>query len=115
MPEPPGTKWLRSQKPRLKFTPEEMFLYNHHIRNLQAGGVPNQGGLSTIFNITAEFGGKHFVLPTVWDNQIIPPEAAIARAREVGLEKFPSYKSEKEAKRRYNELHLFMSKDMEFQ
>jgi hypothetical protein len=120
MPDPPGTQWLREARqrpqPPKNWTPQELFLYNHHIQNLARGGARNpQGGISTILNITAQFGKRHYVLPTIWDNQFLTADQAIERAKQVGLDKFPSYKSEKEANSRYEQLHTFMEKDMEFQ
>jgi len=64
-----------------------------------------------IFNITAEIEGKTYVLPTVWDNQIVSPDEAVKRAHARGLDKWPSYKTEDEASKRYDAMHGYMEQD----
>jgi hypothetical protein len=115
---PPGTEWLRSQTDQFNeqagwdFTPEEQFMIAHHRNNLNMGGVPNEGKTSTYLGSTFEVDGRHYMLPTVWDNKIVSPKEAMRRAREVGLHKFPSYPSVEEANRRYFDvLHPFMEQD----
>ena len=127
MPDPPGTEWLRSQTQRLqannspayiaamnelKLTPQEQYIYQHHLGNLAQGGVRQPDGrLSTFLNTTATFDGRAYVLPTVWDNKILETQAAIERARQAGLHNFPSYDTVEEAERRYQAIHGYMERD----
>lgn len=123
MPDPPGTEWLRSQtrgrqnyeaaSRELKLTPQEQFAYQHHLGNLAKGGVHNpDGSTSTFYSITKEIGGRTYVLPTVWDNQIIEPDEAVKRAIAGGLEKWPSYENEDAAFKRYMDMHRYMERDL---
>ena len=61
--------------------------------------------------MSTELNGKTYNLPTVYDGQIVPPEEAIARAQQQGLDKFPSYGSSEEAELRYELMHQFMERD----
>ena len=99
----------------LKLSPQEMALYNRHLDNLYgSGGVTNaDGSRSSLYQITTEIEGKNYVLPTVWDGKILSPEEAIDRAKQEGLETFPSYETEDEAEARYQKMHDFMEKDTE--
>ena len=98
---------------QLNMNQQEQFLYGMHMQNLQAGGVPNQGKTSTLFAATFEIDGRAFVVPTVWYGKIVSPDEALQNAREVGLQNFPSYKSEGEAQARYDTMHNFMEKDLQ--
>ena len=96
----------------LKLTPQEQYAYRHHLANLDRGGVPHDdGSLSSFLNITADFDGRTYILPTVWDNKIVPEDEAIERARQGGLDKWPSYDSEKAASNRYDAIHSYMERD----
>jgi hypothetical protein len=96
----------------LELTPQEQFMVNHHRANLEKGGVPNEGGTSTYYSIGENIGGKYYVLPSVWDNQIVDRDEAVRRAKEVGLDSFPSYNSEQEGEDRYQQIHHLMEKDL---
>jgi hypothetical protein len=97
----------------LNLSPQEQNLYDHHLENLRKGGVKNpNGSTSTIRNITSEVDGKHYVIPTVWNNQIVSPDQAMQNAKKAGLDKFPSYDTELEAEQRYLEMHDYMEKDI---
>ena len=67
------------------------YLYQHHARELARGGVRNSdGSVSTVYGMTApDESGRHRMLPTVWDGQILPPDAAYDRARMNGLWRYP--------------------------
>jgi hypothetical protein len=106
-----GETNLQAADAALKLTPQEKNLYQMHLTNLRAGGVPNQGGLSTLFQVTAEHDGKTYNVPTVWNGKILPPPDAIKEAAKVGWDKFPSYANEDEAEARYQQMHAFMEKD----
>ena len=124
MSDPPGTKWLKAaRKPptskhyqaalrELKLTPQEQYAYQHHLNNLALGGVRQPGGKTSSFlNIVTEMDGRHYVLPTVWDNQIVDENTAVERARKEGLDKWPSYDSEEAAEARYDAMHGYMERD----
>ena len=127
MPDPPGTQWLRAQTQRiqtnnspayiaamneLKLTPQEQYIYQHHLGNRALGGVKQPDGtLATFRNLTTSINGRVYVLPTVWDNQILELDAAIARAQKEGLHNFPSYDTVEQAESRYNAIHGYMERD----
>jgi len=94
---------------------QELNVYNHHLRNLHGTGrVDNKNGsVSTVRNITVEFNGRHFNLPTIWDGKELSADEAVARAKKVGLDKFPSYATQNEADRRYEKIHKFFDRDVE--
>lgn len=96
----------------LQLTPQEQYAYRHHLSNLGLGGVPHaNGSLSSFLDTTVGFGDRTYVLPTVWDNQIVPVHEAIRRARESGLDNWPSYPSVEAANARYNAMHDYMQRD----
>jgi hypothetical protein len=71
-------------------SPEQNYLV-HHQRELAAGGVRNpDGSISTVRGMTVGADGRHYLIPTVWDNQILSEDEAWRRANQVGLENFPS-------------------------
>ena len=86
-----------------------------HLTNLYGkGGVNNpDGSRSTLYQMTAEINGKTYVLPTVWNGQILSPQQALQQAQQYGLDKFPSYGSEQEAEARYQQMHNYMERDTE--
>jgi hypothetical protein len=96
----------------LQLTPQEQYAYRHHLGNLERGGVPHpDGSVSSFLNTTVGFGNKTYVLPTVWDNKIVTVDDAVRRAREDGLEKWPSYDSVEQAEKRYQAMHGYMERD----
>lgn len=98
----------------LGLTPQEQYAYKHHLGNLSRGGVPHENGdISTFLSRVFTFGDRAFVLPTVWDNQIVNDQEAIRRSREVGMDKWPSYDSVDAAVARYNDMHQYMDRDMQ--
>jgi hypothetical protein len=97
----------------LKLTKEEKNLYDHHLDNLSKGGVQNaDGSTSTLYAFTAQFDGKSYVIPTVWGNEIVSGDTAVANAKAEGLENFPSYPTDREAHDRYMQIHDYMEKDL---
>lgn len=97
----------------MKLTTEEKTLYQRHLSNLTGpGGVNNpDGSRSTLYEMTVGFGDRTYVLPRVWDGKILSVDQAISRAKQVGLNRFPSYGSAKEAEDRYSKLHDYMERD----
>ena len=71
-----------------------------------------------MFQTTVEHDGKFYAIPTVFDGKILwnkgaadPAAAAIDKVKQIGWDKFPSYKTEEEAESRYQQMHKFMDKD----
>ena len=100
---------------QLHLTPQEQFLYQHHLDNLNGSGkvVQPSGDISTILQETVDMDGRTYNIPTVWNGKILDDKAAFAKARSVGLDEFPSYASEAEAETRYQQMHVFMNEDVE--
>jgi hypothetical protein len=98
---------------QMQLNPQEQQLYQMHLSNLYGtGGVNNpDGSRSSLYQITANFDGQTYVIPTVWSGQILPPDQAIQMAKQYGLDKFPSYGSDQEAEARYQQMHGYMEKD----
>lgn len=95
------------------WSPQERYLYNHHLENFRKGGVRHDdGSISTYRSIGVDLNGRYYTLPTVWDAQIVSDDEAIDRAVAAGLENFPSYRNEQEGEQRYQQLHDLMEKDM---
>lgn len=97
----------------LGLTPQEKFLYNMHLQNLNGTGkiVHPDGSISSLLQMSFEKDGKFYNIPTVWGGQQLEPNDAIKAAEKVGLNKFPSYGSEEEAEARYEAMHDFLGQD----
>lgn len=96
----------------LDLTTQEKFLYQHHLDNLGKGGVKNPDGTTSSFlGITVGVGDKTYVLPTVWNNKIVPNDEAIKNSEAAGLDKFPSYPTQPVAFDRYMAIHEYMNMD----
>lgn len=95
-------------------TPQEEYLYRHHLDNLTGSGAVrnDDGSTSTIYNTTVEIDGRTYLIPTIWDGKTLSPDEAIARAEAVGFDKWPSYGTEDEASSRYDHLHGLMENDV---
>jgi len=70
----------------------------HHYTNIANGNsIPHDdGSLSTVRNITIERDGLVYVLPTVWDGDIVDTDTAIRFSTKIGAD-WPVFSSEKEA------------------
>lgn len=121
-PQQPGqlVSSLPAADASLQLTTQEKALYRRHLANLTgSGGVDNhgsdprapEGSRSTLFVYTFGIGDKTYVIPSVSNGKILTPDEALARAKKEGIDKFPSYASEAEAKARYSAMHSFMEKD----
>jgi hypothetical protein len=98
---------------QLSLTPQEQFLYRHHLRNLYMGGrVMQPGGeISTALQVPVQGPGGWYNIPTVWQGQILPVPVAANMARLYGWDQWPVYGSEDEANARYMQMHAFMERD----
>lgn len=88
-------------------------MYQHHLDNLARGGVANADGTtSTLYQLSFEDGGRTYNVPTIYGNARLSPDDAIMRARQIGLDKFPSYGSDFAAENRYHRMHNYMEGDV---
>ena len=112
-PEQPPQENFQAAQQDLRLTPQEADLYQRHLSNLYGpGGVDNpDGSRSTLYQLSFEGNGKTYNVPTVYGGAILPPNEAINRAYEQGIEKFPSYATPQEAEARYNAMHDYMERD----
>lgn len=113
LPAPVGNANYHQAEADLKLNPQELSLYERHLKNLNGpGGVDNpDGSRSTLYQANVEHDGKHYNIPTVYDGKILPWREAADRADAQGWRNFPSYNSPDEAEARYNDMHKYMEKD----
>ena len=105
-------QFARAQR-ELKMTPQEEYLYRHHLTNLSKGGVVHRNGsISTLLQGTYGDTAKFYNIPTVWNNQIVSDQQAWQLANKAGLQNFPSYPDERTAQSRYDAMHGYMDQDM---
>lgn len=111
--EPVDIKNFKAAQTDLKMTPQEENIYRHHLTNLNGTGkVENADGtISTVYQISFEADGKTYNVPTVWNGKILSPDDSIKKAKAIGLDKFPAYKSEADAELRYQKMHDYMERD----
>jgi hypothetical protein len=100
-----------------RMTKEERFLYQHHLDNMNSknGGAPvfhKSGEVSTLLQIGVGISNKTYNLPTVYGGRILPTKEAVQKAKDIGIDKFPSYNSDKEAEDRYQQMHKIMDADI---
>lgn len=95
----------------LGLTEQEQYLYGHHLSNVANPVQNDDGSHSTFANITAGFGDKTYLLPTIWNGQRLSADDSIAKAKAEGLDKYPSYGSVDEAQARYDKIHQYMERD----
>lgn len=108
-----SSPYLQKAESEMHLTPKEKDLYQLHLKNLRGpGGIDNPGGSrSTLSQTTIEADGRSFNVPTVWGGKRLKGDDLRKKIREVGLNSFPSYATEKEAEERYQEMHRFMEQD----
>ena len=99
----------------MKLTPQEKFLYERHLKNVTGGGgfTNADGSRSTLKQTTVGVDGKTYSIPTVYDGKEVSADEAFKRAKDIGLDKFPSYSSPAEAQKRYDEMHKYMERDIQ--
>jgi hypothetical protein len=116
LPQYMGLSNFSDAKRDLDLTPQEQYLYQTHLRNLEIskGGVPNptEGGKSTLYQTSIEKNGRFYNIPTLWDGKFLNEDQATARAEAIGLDNFPSYKTRNQAEARYTKMHEYMERDL---
>jgi hypothetical protein len=97
----------------MRLTPEEKYLYNTHLSNLNGPGkvVHPMGDISSLYQMSFERDGKIYNIPTIWGGKALPPGDAVKAAEATGLEKFPAYDTPEEAEGRYGQMHDYLAKD----
>ena len=99
----------------LKLTPQEQFLYQHHLDNLSGEGkvVQPNGDISTLLQaVVTGPDGRFYNIPTVWEGKALPPNEAAQRAASIGWDKWPSYIAPTLADERYMRMHQYMDHDV---
>jgi N-acetylmuramoyl-L-alanine amidase-like protein len=102
----------------LSLSPQEQHFYRHHLNNLHGeGGIDQPGGArSTVIGTRVEIDGRTYILPTVFNGKELEPGTQAFRdaiKKAGGLDAFPSYATDAEAKKREDAMHEFMERDTE--
>lgn len=99
----------------LGLTPQELYLYEHHVGNTLTKPVKNKdGSTSTVLQRVVDGpGGRFYNIPSVWDGKILGEQDARRRAAAQGWQNWPSYATPDEADARYELMHQLMSMDVE--
>lgn len=96
----------------MNLTPQERYLYQLHLYNLQNAPVHNDDGTtSTLRQMSFDQNGRTYNVPTVWGGAIHSPDEAIARANEQGIDRYPSYPNAQQAEARYGQMHHYLEQD----
>jgi hypothetical protein len=99
---------------QLNLTPQEQFLYQHHLSNLWGGGrvVQPGGDVSTVLQSVVQGpDGRFYNIPTVWGGQALPVDAAQRQAALAGWGNWPAYATPQAADARYMAMHPLMERD----
>lgn len=98
----------------LGLSPQEQFLYQHHLNNLINGGYFRHpsGGVSTVLQRPVEHQGRYYNIPSVWGGQILSEMESRKRASAMGWQTWPSYSSWQDADARYMQMHDYMAQDL---
>lgn len=99
---------------QLGLTPQEQNLYQHHLSNLWGGGrvVQPGGDVSTVLQSVVQGpDGRFYNIPTVWNGQALPVDAAQRQAALAGWGNWPAYATPEAADARYMAMHGMMERD----
>ena len=109
----PRANHMAEADAEMSLTPQEKYLYNTHLANLNGPGkvVYPMGDISSLYQMSFERDGKTYNIPTIWGGKALPPDDAVKAAEATGLERFPSYATPKEAEDRYGQLHDYLARD----
>lgn len=100
---------------QLGLTPQEQFLYQHHLNNLYGAGkvVYPDGTISTLDQAVVQGPQGYYSIPTIWEGQQLSPDLAAQRAAAVGWDKWPSYPTPEAADARYvGQMHEYLGRDV---
>jgi hypothetical protein len=101
---------------QLGLSPQEQYLYFHHLYNLHGEGKVRQpdGSVSTLLQaVVPGPGGLYYNIPTVWDGQMLDVHSAAQRAAQMGWDKWPGFATPEQADMRYETMHPFLERDVE--
>jgi hypothetical protein len=96
-----------------QLTPQENFLYQHHLKNLYGSGktISPGGDISTVLQaVVPGPGGRYYNIPTVWDGQALTTDESMSRAAALGWHQWPSYATPEQADLRYDWMHGILSR-----
>lgn len=99
---------------QLGLTPQEQFLYQHHLDNLWGGGrvVQPGGDVSTVLQAVVQGpDGRYYNIPTVWNGAALPVDQALQQAAQAGWQQWPGYATPEAADARYMAMHGLMERD----
>lgn len=107
-------EYYRRATKELSLTPQEQNLYRYHLDNLYGTGKIRQGrDISTVLQtVVTGPDNRYYNIPTVWGGKILSPEAAQAKAAEIGWDKWPSYETPDAADARYMQMHGYFDRDI---
>lgn len=101
---------------QLPLSPQEQYLYYHHLNNLYGPGkvINPDNSISTVEQaVVYGPGSKYYNIPTVWNGQKLSVPETQMLAGQVGWDNFPSYVTPEEADLRYQSMHDFLNEDTE--
>ena len=96
-------------------TQNEMRAYSHHKRILDSNQymTGSNGDITTYRGIVTNVEGREYLLPSYWgDGKVLDDVASVERARQIGLDKFPSFDTVDEALDAERRIHVKMSNDI---
>lgn len=98
----------------LRLTPQEHYLYQHHLDNLNNSPVIQPSGdVSTLLQAVVPGPGKRYYnIPTVWNGKVYSVEDSARMAASEGWKNWPSYKTPQEADARYQQMHPLIEQDV---
>jgi hypothetical protein len=112
--EDPKQAYFNAATQAMTLTPQEQYLYQHHLRNLWGNGRVDQpnGDISTMLQaVVTGPDGRFYNIPTVWSGQVVPVPIARQMAEAAGWENWPAYPTPEAADARYEGMHQYIDQD----
>jgi hypothetical protein len=108
-------KYLSLADRNLRLNRRETRLYERHLDNLYgSGGVDDGlGGRATLLSDIVSEGGRHYIVPRIWDGKVLSSSEALKMARKESLRRLPAYSSKAKAEARLRDIHEYMDMDSE--
>lgn len=108
-------KYLDLADKNLRLNKRETRLYERHLDNLYgSGGVDDGlGGRATLLSDIVSEGGRYYIVPRIWDGEVLKKDEALKLARKESLRRFPAYSSKAKAEARLRDIHEYMDMDSE--